>query len=75
MLGRPKAREKSLIIQTDVFMGLLSLGGPEPFRPLCLGQKIKAHWLINGWQRSRPCGLVVTCVLYVLDAGMHRALF
>lgn len=35
VLGRPSAREKSLIIQTNVFMGVLRIGGPEPRRPLC----------------------------------------
>lgn len=35
VLGRPSAREKSLIIQTNVFMRVLRIGGPEPRRPLC----------------------------------------
>lgn len=60
-----KSKRKELNYTNKCVYGTLE--GPEPSRPLGLGQKLKlvGSFSVDVRQRSCLCGLMVSCILYI----------
>lgn len=65
MVGRPSAREKSLIAQTCMFLGDLSLGGPKPCMLPSLGAENYSPLAYSQLMGDHIPVLVVKSILYV----------